>query len=573
MLSSHFLKNLKQNFWIITLLCGLTFLVTGSYFHQGFPYTHDGENHLARFANYKIAVKEQQIPPRFAPNLMNHYGYPVFNYNYPLANILSLPFSALKLNYEFTFKIIATSGIGLGLFGMFLWLRRLSFDRNSALLGVVSAATAPYLISLVAFRGNIGEILAWAIFPWLLYFLTPSQKISLSARKFPLLITWLERSLPVLFFTAFLLAHNVSVLFGMPTLAIYAVALNWNSKLELKNKLLWVLLATSLTLWFWLPAVLEKSLVILDDANLSSDFINHFPSLRQLLFSPTEFGFSSPGQIDSLGISIGVGFVLAIIFSLIYLFKRFLVHKQRPDQLDQKMAVILSFVLVLICLQFASTSALWNHIPLVRFIQFPWRLTFFITLLAPALVAWTFKNSPAIIRGILLIILATQLIVVSRIKPVDYFHKNIVDYDAFSQSTTTLNENTPKQFKYHSFSAQWNPTAEALVGDAEISEVVFWNGSKHIYKVDSLSPSIIVEPTMNFAGWKTEVTNPETNQSEKIEYYDDQLVAGRIAYQLKPGKYSIKTTFTQSTPARLVGNLSFLVGLALLTIYMCKSDE
>src|SRR5258708_2749738 len=98
-----FLKDWQHVVWIL-LIFFLSLFITRIYFHSGFPYTHDGENHLARFANYALAIREIQFPPRFAPNLFNHYGYPVFNFNYPLANILSLPFTFARFNYELTFK-------------------------------------------------------------------------------------------------------------------------------------------------------------------------------------------------------------------------------------------------------------------------------------------------------------------------------------------------------------------------------------------------------------------------------------------------------------------------------------
>ena len=74
-----------RKFLLFLVFLLLIFIPTKSYFHEGFPYTHDGENHLARFANYKIALKEGQFPPRFAPNLMSNYGYPVFNFTYPVS--------------------------------------------------------------------------------------------------------------------------------------------------------------------------------------------------------------------------------------------------------------------------------------------------------------------------------------------------------------------------------------------------------------------------------------------------------------------------------------------------------
>ena len=115
---------------IFFIILFLTWINTKGLWHAGFPYTHDGENHLARFANYKIALREGQFPPRFAPNLLNHYGYPVFNYNYPLANILSIPFSIMKINYELTFKILVIFFVMFGLLGFNYWLRKLESELN-----------------------------------------------------------------------------------------------------------------------------------------------------------------------------------------------------------------------------------------------------------------------------------------------------------------------------------------------------------------------------------------------------------------------------------------------------------
>jgi hypothetical protein len=42
-------------------------------FRSGIHVTHDGENHLARFAAYKKAISDGHIPPRWAGDL--NYGY------------------------------------------------------------------------------------------------------------------------------------------------------------------------------------------------------------------------------------------------------------------------------------------------------------------------------------------------------------------------------------------------------------------------------------------------------------------------------------------------------------------
>src|SRR3989344_3977144 len=159
----------KKLLLLIAVFLPLAVLVR-PYLRSGVPYTHDGENHLARFANYKVAVREVQIPPRFAPNLMNHYGYPVFNYNYPLLNILSLPFSILGVHYELAFKLLMLGGLGLGAWGVYRWLAVAGFSRSARFFSIGAYLLAPFTVNLVFVRGNVGEVWALALFPWLLWF-------------------------------------------------------------------------------------------------------------------------------------------------------------------------------------------------------------------------------------------------------------------------------------------------------------------------------------------------------------------------------------------------------------------
>ena len=111
----------------------MSFLPTKSLFHQGLPVSHDANNHVVRFANYYQAVKEFQLPPRWGGNLLNHYGYPVFNFNYPLANLISLPFSFLDFNYQTTFKIINFVFVFLGISGSYYFAKSKKFSKKSSL--------------------------------------------------------------------------------------------------------------------------------------------------------------------------------------------------------------------------------------------------------------------------------------------------------------------------------------------------------------------------------------------------------------------------------------------------------
>lgn len=538
-----------KKIFILPLAILLTLIMIKPYFNSGFPYTHDGENHLARFANYKLALKEGQFPPRFAPNLMNHYGYPVFNYNYPLANILSLPFSALGLNYELIFKLIAGGLIFLGLIGFYHWLDELKLTYGGMVFGTGLYALSPFMWSTILYRGNMGTIAAYGLFPWMLWLIEKSR------HRLPRLRDFLIGS-------AFLLSHNVAVLFGLPILLAYA---GFRFRL---NRRWWSNLGSTLsisvllTLWFWLPAVAEKKLVTVGSVDLVSNFAQHFPTLKQLILSPLGFGFTFLGQIDSLSFGLGLTQVIVLGLTLIMIAKRSLNKTQLTMSRLQIMLVF--FIAGLIIFQLKITQPVWQLMPLAAFIQFPWRLSLF---LAPFLAAWAavawpwFKLRLKIALGIILLL---QLISLYQLTPADYFHKLNRDYDAFSQSTTTQNENLPVSFKYQHIS-DWQPAPAIIHGQAEV-QVETWRGSYRSYRLQVTQTATVVEPTMSFRGWKTWIKLDDLRRQE-IDYLDNDQILGRIGYQLPPGEYTVISKFTQRTWPRVVGNsVSLAVGLIILVV-------
>lgn len=549
-----FPKKWQQRMYIFRLMVhflALFFLLlipTKVYLHSGFPYTHDGENHLARFANYKLAIKEGQLPPRLAPNLYNHYGYPVFNYNYPLANILSLPFSFAGISYELTFKILAIIGIGFALLTLNAYLQRLKFGPLARFFALATFALSPYLVSLTTFRGNIGELLALCLLPTLLliielFRIDPKNKLYFFCNALAL--------------TAFFLAHNVTVLFAMPLLTIYSgfrLKKTWSDwRLYLGS----TLLAIGLTLWFWLPAILEKHWIILDGANLSAGFADHFSTWSELFFPSISFGFSLPGSVDSL--SIGLGIVQSVV--LLLLTVAFL-RRKRISERGRFFDFVYLGVVLLLLFQTTSTAAIWQILPLVSYIQFPWRLFVFTTLLLPILAAQLFSLVSWRIKIFLLLLIFLQALAFFRIRAVDYFHRDPIDYEFFSQSTSTANENLPKTFTYLQI-ADWQPQPQLIAGEGTITDV-FWRGSQRSYTVTAASAVTVVEPSMYFPGWET---FDQLNQ-QKIAYLDNQEVAGRIAYQLAPGIHTITSKFTQHTWPRLLGNYISLASGLFLAVYL-----
>ncbi|HYD35453.1 MAG TPA: hypothetical protein VD999_05275 [Vitreimonas sp.] len=543
-------KNWSIYIWIIffTIFHGRV------YFATGVPITHDGENHLARFANYKVALKEGQLPPRFAPNLVNHYGYPVFNYNYPLANILSVPFSVLKIHYELTFKIIMLVFVAAGLAGIATWLRLLSYGQQAQAFGVAIFALSPYLFNALVFRGNVGEVMALGLLPWLIVGIEVIRQRSVSRGELIVLImTW----------TAFLLSHNVTVVFGVPLVLGYGLLRVGTAYNYWKVIGTCIVTAVGATLWFWLPALAEKSQIIVDTAAASLTFADHFPTLKQLILAPLTFGYSYLGSVDSLSYAMGSLQILTVLIALLLITKNRWISKQYAEQ-NKVFIVALSGLVVLFLLQLSLAKPLWTLIPVLRFIQFPWRLGLFSPLLLAPVAAEIWQRLPRKGHALLILATAAQLFSMLIIKPVGYLHQEKLTYEQFTQSTSTANENLPKTFTYTDFS-DWLPTAEIVEGKGRV-EVIKWSGSERTYRVFVDEKVTVIEPTMYFLGWQTTAQRGHDVWRQQLPYLITQQWGGRIAYQLDPGEYLVRSQFTQQTPARLVGNsvsLATVIGMIL----------
>lgn len=531
---------------IVLIISSLIFMLR-SYWGEGFPYTHDGENHLIRFANYEQAVRELQIPPRFAPNLHNHYGYPVFNFNYPLANILSLPFMILNIHVETIYKILVFFALFFAGIGVYI----LSIKKNQSYLLTVTAVllyfSSPFLLNSILYRGNIGETLAYCLLPWLVCSLD-----------------WIKRKeylqsyyfiFSIVIWNLFLLSHNVSVLITIPVITIFFLFNHATHKNLLIRYFLTVGISAVGSLWFWLPAIIEKGETVLDNASNQQETFLHFPTLQQLLSSPLSFGFSLPGSVDGLSFSLGyLGIITLILGSLVVFF-----HRSQISRSTQATLLLLS---VLIFFQLPLSAPVWKLISLSQYIQFPWRLSLLVPIFLVILLTYFFPKLKKSWQVLLVLFFVGQLLFVWSHKPVDRFHRNPEDYLMNSQTTSTQHENMPKDFTYTQI-ADWQPQPSIISGKGNVT-LNTWRGSYRRYDLDLQEESIIVEPTANFLGWQTKAND------KLIPYINNTEIAGRLAYSLPAGKYTISSRFTEYTPARIVGDTLSLLVLGGLIIYTIK---
>lgn len=519
-------------------------MLTHAFWGDRFPYTHDGENHLARFVNYTVALREGQFPPRFAPYVFSNFGFPVFQYNYPLANILAFPFIVLKLHPERVYAIVQFAFLSTGAVSWLVWLRSRGFEK-SAWWGVGQYLLSSYVINLVFFRGNIGEIAVYGLFPSLLVLIDKH----ISTKRWGVW-SWVLTGVLACFF----LAHNIFSVFLAPFfLAYHAVA---RRKPVLSDVLVWGV-AGLMTVWFWFPAVFELSLVVLKNDALANQAADHLLGLRQIFNVGTwGFGFSRALPMDSLQSGLGLLATLQVFFLLSWMTATALAREWKRWRTWSPELVLFAVAAgVGIFLSWSGSRWLWIHVPGLSLVQFPWRWLLLAALAGIPWMTMLFARSPRLLKGVFLIAFLFSLRTVAFLQPADTFHREVATYRSFSGTTLTRDENRPVTFTLTTLPS-WSPAPEILEGEAQVS-VLEWRGSRRTYSVQANSDLLVAEPTVFFPGWVTKA------DAQSLEQVFTESTGGRVAYRLtsRAEPYQIRSSFSGRTPLRLASELSSLGAL------------
>ncbi len=358
------------------------------------PWSADGLLHYHRLAQFHRCIRHGILYPRWAPDLGFGYGFPLFNYYAPLSYYLAELLRLIGLNTQQALLgafILAAFVAGLG---VYLTTR----DLFGQQIGPVAAAAyvyAPYFLYNLIHRGALAEAWGMALLPFPFWSLR--NLIHYRRRKDFLLTS--------LFYAALLLTHNITALVATPLLILYAAFL-WivYHKKNLPSTthqplppspvpplLLGgaLLLGLGLAAFFWAPAFFEKEYVQIHQlyAPANLDYRNNFVSLSQVLAAPqpVDPNLISPDTPRSLGwpqliLALIAGLGTAFVAASLKLAFTLMDSKQaRPPILRDLEAIRLHIfllwagVLALTAMMLPLSVGIWDRVPLLRFIQFPWR--------------------------------------------------------------------------------------------------------------------------------------------------------------------------------------------------------
>jgi hypothetical protein len=362
--------------------------------------TDDGALHVYRTVALDRAIKDGELYPRWFPDLAYGYGFPFFVYREPLGYYALEALHLIGVSIPTAFNLVLAASLILSGIGMYLLGRDIFSSRGGLLAGALYMA-APYTLIGPLRRGNLPEVIAFALMPLLLFSM---RRLVLTRHTRYFVAT-------IVVHVALILTHNISNLLFTPVLLVYLCILGWVYKRDerlawirtIAPALLAILLALGLTAFFWYPALAEQDQVqlYLTHSARGNDYHFNFISLGELLGGP---GASDPQLLNPpLRIIFGWPQVALATLGIFALRRRSIPsHLHTPTHLHEQRATIIAAAMATAALSFMALPVslpLWDNLPLIRFVQFPWRFVgralLPATLLAAAIVQDTLLNAEA----------------------------------------------------------------------------------------------------------------------------------------------------------------------------------
>ncbi|MCP5099787.1 MAG: hypothetical protein GY943_29890, partial [Chloroflexi bacterium] len=568
------------------------------------PCTHDGHLHYHRIAAMRHAWENGLFFTRWLPDLAFGYGYPFFVYREPaplyaglIPHLMGVPLPAAA-NLFYALCILS------GGWFMYLWVRDL-FGANAGIVSAVAYMAAPYVLVDTLIRGNSPESLALALFPLLMW---AGRRWLLSGTAVSFLIATFGLAL-------LSLSHNISTLLFTPTLLVYLGMLAWAQKLPWKTAVLRMALMFGLglgmTIFYAGGALLELNQVTLEQSTVTrnNDFHYNFITLTEIFSAvPTEDpALVNPPLPFRLGWAPVVLAIVAIVTSIV---------KRKPSSTNQQLTIdnyqlsivnferrvhiwlMLAATAVFIFLSLSASLFFWENVPLVDFIQFPWRMVGRAALPLAFLAGVPFARAWGISRELksnatsswltrLLMVAAIIFIVVETIPNL---YPNTCTEEAFPTINTVHNYEhqtglvgVDPEGSYFPRTVQKRPSASPLepayqneTKPSRLDDSVFpANTMIHVLSEKPLSVTAEIEVpeaftavyfSFDFPGWTAYVDGKPTHITPSTP-------AGLITFPVPAGKHTISVKW-QSTPMRtlLVAiSLFALAGTAVTAFVVSKS--
>ena len=518
-------------------------------FHPGLPLTHDGQDHVARIANFYQNLTEGNIIPRWAGNLNWGYGHPILMFLYPFPSYTASMFHFLGFSLVDSVKIVfGLSFIASG-FAMYAWLKEF-LGIKAGFVGALLYMFAPYRFVDLYVRGAIGEHVAFVFPPLIFYFL-----FKLSRRFSKWYVIGGSLSLAGL-----LLSHNAISLMFLPLIFLYVIYLLWkikNKKQYLLHTTYYILLGLGLSAFFWFPAFFEGKYTLRDIVT-AGEYSSRFTDFARFIYSPWNYGIS--GQFS---LQVGVVHWISIILAIPVIY---LLYKKKNNLWVLGTAAFLLFWLSIFIMT-PYSRIIWDNISLLQKFQFPWRFMSVDVFATAVLGGLFFYILPNKFKSFVVLCFVVLILFFNK----DYWHASgyLQKPDSFFtgiyNGTTDTGESSPIwSIRFMEKSPKKN--IEVVSGEANIRQISR-RSTIHVYEINAASKSRVLENTLYFPGWSVYVDGKEVDPE-----FQDPAHRGLMTFYVDEGTHAVSIKFGE-TKLRLFSNIISGISLAILFFYIILNSK
>lgn len=528
----------KRHIFLVVLIL-ISIVPILDLFKQGLPLTHDGQDHVARIANFYQNLSEGNIIPRWAGNLNWGYGHPILEFLYPLPSYLASIFHFLGFTLVDAIKLIFGMSFVLSGIAMYIFVKELLKDEKAAFFAGLLYIVAPYRFVDLYVRGAIGEHLAFVFPPLVFYFI-----LRLSKHYSWWHLIGMATSLALLN-----LSHNAISLMFLPLFGLYALFLVLQSKNKIKligQYLLGVLLGFCLSAFFWIPAFMEGKYTLRDIVTSGGEYLTSFVAWKNFFIPSWSYG----GTLF-LSKQIGIVHWIGVFGSAIatYVLYR---NKSKLWIIGLGSLFILGITLFLMT---ETSDLIWKSITMLQKFQFPWRFLSLAVFLGALLGGISLSLISNKYKKLALLILVVGLLMVNK----DYWHaKGLLNkkesfYTGIYNGTTDTGESAPI-WSVRFMEKRPKTKVEIIEGYGEVKEIRR-SFTKREYQVEAESRIRILENTLYFPGWNVLVDG----RPEVIEF-QDQNHRGLITFNVDKGSHKVNINY-EETKIRFLANAVSVVSL------------
>lgn len=574
----------KRLFWLeLLLLLIITIpsfisLLNNSYFSM-----HDNQ-HVARLFLLDQAIHQGYFYPRWVGTLGFSFGYPLFNFYPPLIYYIAEAFHAFGLSFIWSIKATFILGFFLSAVGAYS-LGKVLIGRFAGIVSSILYVYFFYHAVLIYVRGALAEFFALAILPFVFLTLINLARI--------------PKIRNALFFgissALLLLCHpliSFPFLFYLVSFGIFLLFTNKIRRVEfIKYILIGSLIGLSLSAFFWLPSIFEKKYTLTDEIltrELASYRI-HYVCLKQFFYSQWGYGGSIEGCNDGMTFQLGKPNILFLVITSITA----VIYWLRKKKFDQYLKSFTFFLFMFLFSLFMTTqysAFIWDRIPYLWYIQFPWRFLTFAGLFAAISASYgyffiikAFNKTQHLYKVLLsigysLIMLVTIFVYVKYYKPQYYITTNNSQLTSFkeiawnisrssfefvpkgisttkSSLNTTIVNITPSQLQEKVFEIQSEEaTTEIIKNDFRYKS----------FNINLSEPTKFQLNTFYFPGWKAYLDNKEIPISPSKTYK-------LISVKIPQGSHNLNFIF-EDTPIRKIANATSLVA-AIAVLYLLLGSK